>query len=394
MKVSVDTITVAVFEELGPLLKSLRPASPTQPSTITTPFPKRLSNILKKLPGDREVSVEKLSFSLSDIPQSRNISLNVKTITEKGGHNTDWLTEKVMRVKTEPSKQPIRTSYLGYVSGYQPIRDQYFLIRSVASMKVSVDTITVAVFEKLGPLLKSLRPASPTQPSTITTPFPKRLSNILKKLPGDREVSVEKLSFSLSDIPQSREPRQRPKTPVTPTLLNPHSSLPSALLTPLTPIESLPPLLNPLPPTDSYRHALSNPLSLHIFIMSMSGLMAKHHKTPQDHATIKQQHARAVFTPLPTRHNNPLIRTGKWSKLLHASISSCILGVHVQDFQTTFQEPTEPSKQPIRTSYLVHVTGYQPIRDQYFIIRSIPATFTIKTINERVEKFSGKATRK
>ena len=73
---------------------------------------------------------------------------------------------------------------------------------------------------------------------------------------------------------------------------------------------------------------------------------------------------------------------------------SCILGVHVQDFQTTFQEPTEPSKQPIRTSYLVHVTGYQPIRDQYFIIRSIPATFTIKTINEREEKFSGKATRK
>eukprot|EP00116_Pleurobrachia_bachei_P015437 sb/3475699/ len=35
------------------------------------------------------------------------------------------------------------------------------------------------------------------------------------------------------------------------------------------------------------------------------------------------------------------------------------------------QEPTETSKQPIRTRYLGHVTGYQPIRDQYFLIRSI-----------------------
>ena len=36
------------------------------------------------------------------------------------------------------------------------------------------------------------------------------------------------------------------------------------------------------------------------------------------------------------------------------------------------QEPTEPSKQPIRARYLGHVTGYQPIRDQYFLVRSFP----------------------
>eukprot|EP00116_Pleurobrachia_bachei_P009418 sb/3469680/ len=39
--------------------------------------------------------------------------------------------------------------------------------------------------------------------------------------------------------------------------------------------------------------------------------------------------------------------------------------------------PTDTSKQPIRTYYLGHVTGYQPIsyqpiRDQYFLIRSVP----------------------
>ena len=41
-------------------------------------------------------------------------------------------------------------------------------------------------------------------------------------------------------------------------------------------------------------------------------------------------------------------------------------------FSGARQEPTEPSKQPIRARYLGHVTGYQPIRDQYFLVRSFP----------------------
>ena len=39
------------------------------------------------------------------------------------------------------------------------------------------------------------------------------------------------------------------------------------------------------------------------------------------------------------------------------------------------QETTGFSKQPIRTRYLGHVTGYQPIREQYFLIRSVPTWF-------------------
>eukprot|EP00116_Pleurobrachia_bachei_P016308 sb/3476570/ len=41
--------------------------------------------------------------------------------------------------------------------------------------------------------------------------------------------------------------------------------------------------------------------------------------------------------------------------------------------ESNWQEPTDTSKQPIRTCYLGHVTGYHPIRDQYFLIRSVPA---------------------
>ena len=36
------------------------------------------------------------------------------------------------------------------------------------------------------------------------------------------------------------------------------------------------------------------------------------------------------------------------------------------------QEPPDTSKQPIRTRCLGHVTGYQPISDQYFLIWSVP----------------------
>eukprot|EP00116_Pleurobrachia_bachei_P015186 sb/3475448/ len=41
------------------------------------------------------------------------------------------------------------------------------------------------------------------------------------------------------------------------------------------------------------------------------------------------------------------------------------------------------SKQPIRTRYLDHVTGYRPIRDQYFLIRSVPGSYPhhIKPLN-------------
>ena len=47
----------------------------------------------------------------------------------------------------------------------------------------------------------------------------------------------------------------------------------------------------------------------------------------------------------------------------------------VHDRHTEFRCTTcEVSKRPIRTGYLGHVTGYQPIRDQYFLVRSVLLT--------------------
>ena len=39
--------------------------------------------------------------------------------------------------------------------------------------------------------------------------------------------------------------------------------------------------------------------------------------------------------------------------------------------------PKLASKQPIRTHYLGHVTGNQPIRDEHFLIRSVLVTYKV-----------------
>eukprot|EP00116_Pleurobrachia_bachei_P013278 sb/3473540/ len=53
------------------------------------------------------------------------------------------------------------------------------------------------------------------------------------------------------------------------------------------------------------------------------------------------------------------------SEVDHIVSRLCLVG------ERDYQEPTETRKQPIKTRYLGHVTGYQPIRDQYLIARVI-----------------------
>ena len=43
----------------------------------------------------------------------------------------------------------------------------------------------------------------------------------------------------------------------------------------------------------------------------------------------------------------------------------------LMNYMARQQQPTGSSKQPIRTRYLSHVTGYQPIRDQYVFPYSV-----------------------
>eukprot|EP00116_Pleurobrachia_bachei_P007337 sb/3467599/ len=71
-----------------------------------------------------------LSHRSGAIIGSRDKPLAELQIKEK----TIWVTSAI---PTDTSKQPIRTRYLGHVTGYQPIRDQYFLIRSEKTIWVT-----------------------------------------------------------------------------------------------------------------------------------------------------------------------------------------------------------------------------------------------------------------
>eukprot|EP00116_Pleurobrachia_bachei_P015780 sb/3476042/ len=80
-------------------------------------------------------------------------------------------------------------------------------------------------------------------------------------------------------------------------------------------------------------------------------------------------------------------------KFSPSRISPCSYHSELPGTNSITHEPTETSKQPIRTRYLEgHVTGYHPIRDQYFLIRSVPgSTYTWivsqsdKSINDHIK---------
>eukprot|EP00116_Pleurobrachia_bachei_P004707 sb/3464969/ len=175
---------------------------------------------------------------------------------------------------TETSQQPIRTRYLGHVTGYQPISDQYFLIRSV----------------------------------------PAKYIYILK--PYQRNTGRQKTQNITSSL-----------------------SL------------SLGPLHAPLP---------------HGAVKPRVGAGTRY----LGHVTGYQ----------PIRDQYFLIRSVPAAQQVDSLIS--VKGAQIIDNVPnliSFQEPTDTSKQPIRTRYLGHVTGYQPIRDQYFLIRSVPVSFLISS---------------
>eukprot|EP00116_Pleurobrachia_bachei_P011531 sb/3471793/ len=76
------------------------------------------------------------SVSYSDYISLR-ISSPLKVSLQRTRINKSRFGNKPIGTDRTASKQPIRTRYLGHVTGYQPIRYQYFLIRSVPATKLS-----------------------------------------------------------------------------------------------------------------------------------------------------------------------------------------------------------------------------------------------------------------
>eukprot|EP00116_Pleurobrachia_bachei_P007701 sb/3467963/ len=62
--------------------------------------------------------------------------------------------------------------------------------------------------------------------------------------------------------------------------------------------------------------------------------------------------------------------------LFGRDFGSCVDSVGAE-FSIAVKMEDGKGKQPIRTRYLGHVTSYQPIRDQYFLFRSVPGNNTV-----------------
>eukprot|EP00116_Pleurobrachia_bachei_P012596 sb/3472858/ len=82
-----------------------------------------------------------------------------------------------------------------------------------------------------------------------------------------------------------------------------------------------------------------------------------------------------LIQSVPTARNLPIRTCYLVTGLVTGPVFQLIRSVPDLSFTATLipkQVPTKTSKQPIITHYLGHVTGYQPIRDQYFLIQSVP----------------------
>ena len=97
---------------------------------------------------------------------------------------------KTWRTQTDTSKQPIRTRYFGHVTGYQPIRDQYFPIRSVPGQHHPQSPLTQSVANQQS---QTTRPDGKLLPIPLSLSF--YLSQPSRTLP---DLATFSSNFSLS----------------------------------------------------------------------------------------------------------------------------------------------------------------------------------------------------
>eukprot|EP00116_Pleurobrachia_bachei_P004510 sb/3464772/ len=210
-------------------------------------------------------------------------------------------------------KQPIRTRYLGHVTGYQPIRDQYFLIRSVPALEPTLALLRVfgkrEQTKKRGERKKGGRGGIPRKVGNEVTPC-------------QRAQSVRCLRYQ-----QERDEGAVGGGEVK------HASQ---------------------EPTDTCKQPIGTRYLGHV-----SGYQ-------------------------PIRDQYFLIRSvpvGSHAATSYDSVETCPrVGLYPRS-----QEPTDTCKQPIGTRYLGYVSGYQPIRDQYFLIRLVPVGSHAATSYDSVE---------
>eukprot|EP00116_Pleurobrachia_bachei_P006372 sb/3466634/ len=226
-------------------------------------------------------------------------------------------------VTTEMSKQPIRTRYLGHVTGYQPIRDQYFLIRSVPAPRGMGGDLSLSLSFTLS---RKGELGSVSQDQELTEPIRTRYSGHVTGYQAIRDQY-----FLIRSVPAHQE------------LTEPIRTRYSGHVTGYQAIRDQYFLIRSVPAPRGMGGDLSLSLS---FTLSRKGELGSVSQDQELTEPIRTRYSGHVTGYQAIRDQYFLIRS---------------VPAH--------QELTEP----IRTRYSGHVTGYQAIRDQYFLIRSVPA---------------------
>eukprot|EP00116_Pleurobrachia_bachei_P004247 sb/3464509/ len=305
------------------------------------------------------------------------------------------------------------------MTGYQPIRDQYFLILSVPD--VSPYHILRVSWANEGSS-RLTPPSTPTTPEEHIPPF--HLPDVPLTPPFYPIETTNPLTppyYPTDTLPGTPFYSAEVTTPVTPPFDTTEAkpllpvTLPNFFPTPFNlDVNPPPPSYPPTPPVtpDSYTsypyQTYLQPYQPVCYPDPGYQYPAYSNYTPSYPTDPPSCDAYQYTDPQPpSPKSSPVIRSRKRtqrrtpysppSSLLEEAAASILSEPKKKtvrprkDFtdsqRSTLEEPTETSKQPIKTRYLCHMTGYQPIRDQFFMTRSVPTLPTEATTPEDIPPF-------
>eukprot|EP00116_Pleurobrachia_bachei_P005206 sb/3465468/ len=360
------------------------------------------------------------------------------TLNESSNHlltnPSFWKITRIIQEPTDTSKQPIRTLYLGHVTGYQPIRDQYFgshylctgvLARSQDEMEESIEPsqeqYTLCSISSSGSakglLLAVTRylvrhcyaaSRSRTGPRTdyhlpedcsvfkgrdkvgyeVTPVISVGFCGGIISLPrakGDGRVRENSPDFdetwseyhhieNLKNVLVKHKDCFYPK----PNLYYLQQTCPTLILSTLTLKQE---------PTDTSKQPIRTRYIGHVTgyqpIRDQSylctGVLARSHDEIEESIEPSQEQYTLCRMSSSGKAKGLLLAVGEMREGgLKLSLTPSVERNTIESLSACkyqHQEPTETSKEPIRTRYLGRMTGYQPISDHYFLIRPVSYAF-------------------
>eukprot|EP00116_Pleurobrachia_bachei_P003542 sb/3463804/ len=370
--------------------------------------PNQVTQVMYFLSENQEYKFKVIAANVVGKSEASDASSEIQTFRNQDSPTLNLVTEFSLTtlnsdsirvtwsVSVKPVKQPIRTLYLGHVTGYQPIRDQYFLIRSVTSsliMEPNQRTNSLQGFvivyrneDKLeAPLFNNTFKYDYTARTVVLTGL-NAGSKYSVQIQSNTQTTTNLL---VSSVKWANTLNQRPSEPLGCEADRESSS--SIVVAWQTPLDSHGMILSynlyfrPRGDNGDFKGSVTKlplPCRCEVSSIPIQGL-------PFEVAASNSagEGTRAGCVAIGKTINKAIFEEW-WFYLilalviliLVAAIILCALLIYKRRSRdpriTKMPPPVQKSKNlpkhPMRTRYLSHVIGYQPIRDQYLLIRLVP----------------------